>query len=305
MKTIFLHLILYASFILPQQFTNVEIVNLTNEINEKLFYPILSPDGLYVYASSEDYSKIYRINLDSKQLELIIEEAGAGYQFSFSNSGDKIFYRTTLIANGRIYSALKVFNLTIKESTLIEDYKRFVSPPTIDQNDNMIYTIEDNINVLSSSYEKTFSSSPYVTIENQIIALYQNDEKKLLKPLGDGNYIWVSVSPDGEKLLFTFAGFGTYISDLNGNIITELGYANAPKWSPDGNWVAFMNDKDDGHHYVSSEIFVVNINNAERIKLTDSSHGIAMYPNWSSDGKKIIFNNDEGEIFVIKLNEEY
>ena len=34
---------------------------------------------------------------------------------------------------------------------------------------------------------------------------------------------------------------------------------NYPNWSPDGKWIVYMNDTDDGHVVVGSEIKATNI----------------------------------------------
>jgi Tol biopolymer transport system component len=141
---------------------------------------------------------------------------------------------------------------------------------------------------------------PVVTTEKGNLVIHQDGEKRILKPLGEGHYIWPSLSPDKKRLLFTKSGDGTYISDLNGNIEVSLGYANAPQWSPDGRWVSYMDDKDDGHQYLSSEIYITSIDGETRYQLTESK-SIDMFPSWSPDGTKIAFHTTRSEIYLIHL----
>jgi Tol biopolymer transport system component len=126
----------------------------------------------------------------------------------------------------------------------------------------------------------------------------------ILAPLGEGNYIWPSVSPDGTKLLFTRAGKGTYFYDLQGNILANLGHANAPQWSPDGKWILFMKDYDNGTDVKSSDIFAYNLLNSQTTQLSDTKDIHEMYPQWSSDGQKVIFNSADGKIFLMELKAE-
>ena len=135
------------------------------------------------------------------------------------------------------------------------------------------------------------------------LSLYRKNDIKKLSPLGEGHYIWASVSPDQQKILFTLAGRGPYICDPDGNILYDLGYAHAPKWSPDGQWILYMVDKDDGHQYTSSEIYVTSLDGRKRFRLTEESL-IALYPNWSPEGMRITFHSEKGEIFLVQLSYE-
>ena len=58
--------------------------------------------------------------------------------------------------------------------------------------------------------------------ENLDLDLYRNGEKVVLKPHGDVNYIWSSLSPDQTMILFN-TKFGTAVCDLNGKEITGRG----------------------------------------------------------------------------------
>ncbi|MCK4295874.1 MAG: PD40 domain-containing protein, partial [Candidatus Marinimicrobia bacterium] len=119
--------------------------------------------------------------------------------------------------------------------------------------------------------------------------------------LGEGQYIWLSISPDKSKLLFTLAGRGTFITDLNGNALIELGYANAPMWSPDGNWVVYMVDEDDGYRITASDIYAVSSDGKEKVQLTNTQNTIEMHPNWSPSMDKIVFDTIEGNIMLIEV----
>lgn len=121
-----------------------------------------------------------------------------------------------------------------------------------------------------------------------------------MAPVGDFFYIWVSVSPDGSRLLFTAAGKGTFVTDLEGNIIKELGYLNAPTWM-NNNWVLGMNDQDDGHKITSSDIIAVHLPSESRKNLTGGSDEIALDPKASISADRIVFQNGVGDVFIMKI----
>jgi hypothetical protein len=122
-----------------------------------------------------------------------------------------------------------------------------------------------------------------------------------LAPLGDYFYVWASLSPDGEKLLFTAAGKGSYISDLEGNIISELGALNDPTWI-NNQWVLGMDDRDDGHQVETSDVISVHVSSGLRKNLTAGSQVIAMYPRASRAANRVAFRNPQGELFTMKIN---
>ena len=140
-----------------------------------------------------------------------------------------------------------------------------------------------------------------VYIRDRKIVLVTDGREKILEPLGEGIYVWPSLSPDGQRLLFTKAGEGTFISDLNGNIIEDLGYANAPQWSPDGEWIAYMKDIDEGHRFVESDIFIRSTADSETIKITNTTDTIEMHPSWGNENRRIVFTSAKGQIFMAEL----
>ena len=59
------------------------------------------------------------------------------------------------------------------------------------------------LNAETASYRKTASDAAIrVDNENLDLNLYRNGEKVVLNPHGDANYIWVSLSPNQEMILF-------------------------------------------------------------------------------------------------------
>lgn len=139
------------------------------------------------------------------------------------------------------------------------------------------------------------------TFENHL-TLYENGKEKKMMPSGEGNYVWASLSPDGEKILYNKAGEGTFICDLNGKILAELGYANAPEWSPNGRWIAFMKDYDDGHFITESEIWIASADGKEFRQLTKTEDKIEMYPRWAPDNRALVFHDLSGTLYRMKLH---
>jgi len=158
-----------------------------------------------------------------------------------------------------------------------------------------------NLSAATSGKLEKLSKNIGIYIENRKIVLIKDGEKNLLEPFGKGIYIWPSLSPDGTKLLFTKGGKGTYISDLQGNILQEIGYANAPKWSTDGNWLVYMKDHDDGTDFTASDIFVYSVKDKKEYRITATDDRIEMYPSWNEEMTKIVFETTIGIIYIAEI----
>ena len=136
--------------------------------------------------------------------------------------------------------------------------------------------------------------------ENLDLNLYRNGEKVVLNPHGDVNYIWVSLSPNQEMILFN-TKFGTAICDLNGKEIINLGLDfDAPVWY--GNdYVVGMDDNHDGYFYTESSIMMASVDGKMVQRLTQPE-GFGMYPNVDAKSGRIVYNTEDGDIRMLQLN---
>lgn len=138
------------------------------------------------------------------------------------------------------------------------------------------------------------------TTGKQMELVSPNADPVVLAPAGDHFYIWVSLSPDKKQLLFTAAGKGTFISDLHGSILKELGYLNSPTWM-NNQWILGMKDLDDGHQVKSSDIITIHVPSGIRKNLTTGSDEVALNPRASEAADRIVFHNMKGEVFTMRI----
>ena len=135
--------------------------------------------------------------------------------------------------------------------------------------------------------------------ENLDLNLYRNGEKIVLKPHGDVNYIWSSLSPDQTMILFN-TKFGTAVCDLNGKEIINVGNVNAPVWF--GNdYIVGMNDQHDGYYFTSSNIVIASVDGSERQELTDPEE-MGYYPDVDAKSGRIVYHTEKGQIRLMQLN---
>ncbi|MGC9363089.1 MAG: TolB family protein [Fidelibacterota bacterium] len=297
-------------FLLPVFGLQAQRIDVTGTViipteESRYMAPQFSPDGDKILFTEFGYKGLWLYDLKHKALTQINAYAGAGYEPAFTEDGKKVVFRVDEYRKMRRYTALAVQTLGDQQVKYLSEKTRHLSPVLHLEPNRVLAVAEKRIQAYSLELAKPVQSvkshAPLVYIEDQNIALFQNGELRLLAPLGKGNYIWPSLSPDHNRILFTIAGRGSYISDLDGKIIAELGVARAPRWSPDGKWVVCMVDEDDGHVITASDLWVVGAAGAPRIRLTHTTNRIEMHPNWSPDMSKIAFDTEDGQIGYLTI----
>ena len=140
----------------------------------------------------------------------------------------------------------------------------------------------------------------YVWSDGVNLYIFRNNKTEILNPVDGANgYVWATVSPDQKMILFTAAAKGTFVCNLNGEIVADLGFLNAPAWY--GNdYVVGMQDRDDGSFVTESKIVMKNLKGTVE-KVLSTPEQIAMYPTASEKAAKISYNTTAGDIWVVEL----
>jgi dipeptidyl aminopeptidase/acylaminoacyl peptidase len=107
------------------------------------------------------------------------------------------------------------------------------------------------------------------------------------------------VSPDGKRVVYTVneavmtadkSEFVTqiWLANLASKQNTQLTYGEKsstnPKWSPDGNWLAFTSNRKDNRN----QLYLLSMNGGEAEPLTDGKSGVVNFA-WSPDGRSIAY----------------
>jgi Tol biopolymer transport system component len=275
--------------------------NLTRTSREEYAISGVSPDGRYILTTSPDFQGLMIMDLRRRNMQKIADDAGAGYEPVFSSDGRKVFYRSDEYRNLRKYSSLYEYDMEEGTRSLVEPASRRLGSPVI-SGDKLIYSVEG---VQKSSYplkaENSMSqNNVYVILEDLVPFLCMNGVKKAFKPSGEGNYIWVSLSPDMTKVLYNYNGRGTYVADTSGMILADIGRLDAPKWINDY-LIAGMNDRDDGSKVLSSDICCYSLRSKKLYNLTGTADIIEMYP-WPLPGEsRIAFQTQNGGLFLMHI----
>lgn len=306
MKELLLFFLIIAAQLFAQNVTVLQDAAVTELKDGKFYYPTVSPDGKSLLFTSQSYKGLWSKDLSTGRVTRISNAAGAGYEPGFSAVSGELIYREDKFIKGKRFSSLISFDAAAKKRTVLEEGVRDLKLYRDHSNAFKKYVKENEVRstIKETMLQKSAAPERIVYIQDSKMVLAENNTKKVLQPLGEGNYIWASLSPDKTKLLFTYAGKGTYVTDLEGRLLNKIGYANYPSWSPDGNWVLFMKDLDDGVKLISSEIHIVSLKTGKYFRLTSKKEVVSVFPKWGVSNTEIFYNTDSGQIRKIKLKYE-
>lgn len=265
-----------------------------NTGNNAAYFPVLNRTGDKLLYSSGAYSGLTLYDLKTNTGTTITTEAGAGFEPVFDLANNRIFYRYSTFENGRKLDGMASYDPGSGKNLEMLSPRRELRQVR-SYNNGFLVAAEKQI--LKVTFGRTTNEDLYfVTTEDLKMVVVKNGRKTYLNPLNmdESRYIWVSLSPDNTKILFTAVGKGTYICDINGKILHTLNYLNAPVWY-DENHVAGMVDKDDGHVITSSTVQLVNIRSNARTQVSRNGE-MAMHPSASTG--KIAYHTTDGKIIV-------
>ena len=102
----------------------------------------------------------------------------------------------------------------------------------------------------------------------------------------EGTWMSLDVAPRGDAIVFDLLG-DIYRMPISGGaataITTGLGYDSQPSISPDGEWIAFISDRDG-----KDNLWVAKIDGSDPRKLSSHARTRVVSPQWSPDGVYIV-----------------
>ncbi len=310
MRTILITLLWLAFSVMSLQAQNTirveKIQTLTTPEQGLFFYPKLTPDGKKVLFTGPQFTGLYVLELGQNQIKTLNKEPGAGYEYQIGPDGAFVYYRTSTFVNYKKYYTLKKQSLSDAQTQVLEKQVRELTTPRMAQNEIFYLKEKQAVQkaVIPLLKKANAKEKAAVFADDGKMILVVNGETAELAPLGYGMYIWPQISPDGQRIVFTFGGDATYVCDLQGRILAKIGYANAPVWSPDGKWIAYMVDHDNGDYFTDSEIFISSADGKTKVQITNTPHIIEMYPDWGGKMNQLVFASNRGQIFLATLSLE-
>ena len=257
----------------------------------------ISPQGDYVLVTNATNDGLSKYDMKTGATTVVTDARGAGRDVKIAADGQSVVYRELTFKNHLRDTEVKQANLATGEKKQLVKPSRNIEGVAID-NAAAVVVNKGKASAKALGATKAKAAAPVLSIKNRQLMITDNGKTRTFSPNGQQfSYIWPSLSPDGNKVLYYVCGRGAYVADLKGHIIAELGQIRAPKWYND-EIVVGMNDKDNGEVVTSSSIVAATLYGV-RQTLTDSSV-IAMYP--YTNGEKIAFSTANGEAYVININ---
>ena len=103
-----------------------------------------------------------------------------------------------------------------------------------------------------------------------------------------GSWMSLDVSPDGQTIVFDLLGdiYSIPISGGKAKRITKgMAFDSHPKYSPDGESIAYVSDKSGGNN-----IWIRNLNTKDSIQITKEKDNQTAFADWSKDGDYLIIS---------------
>jgi len=108
-----------------------------------------------------------------------------------------------------------------------------------------------------------------------------------------GNNLRPAWSPDGRSIAMASDRFGPtriYVMNADGSEPRFLhNKGRMPSWSPDGSRIVFVSDRDNGKDLYGEDLYVINADGSNLVRVAVTLIGGASWPAWSPDGRQIVF----------------
>jgi Tol biopolymer transport system component len=264
-------------------------------------HPQFSPSGSSVFFTNQDGNGIWEYSIKNRTTRQITGDMKSGLAYSISPDGRSLVYRRTQPDKGKQGRKQDIVLTSLtKRSTSIVASGPDVSIPTFSDN-APVYSVRSQ----TVGLRKTSGRNEVVVlgIENTKIAMSVNGTKVMLDPIGNGSYIWPVLSPDKQQLVAYDMSKGAFVCDLKGNVQSILGRRDAPQWTRSGKWIVYMDDKDDGHTLISSDLVAVSPDGKSVVQLTSTNAIMELDPHCSPTENKIICSTSDGGVLLLEYEE--
>ncbi len=256
---------------------------------------ILSPDGNSIALSDLDGS--LKVVDRRSGTARTISRTGSMMDLAFTADGI-VFREASTDGQRRRHVAVKSYRLSDGRTTELVAPSRNLQTVAVGS-DGSVLAVESGRMYAAGNAVSAEAVRPVPSIDHGLLYLNYGSTRTAVCPLGtDGmSYLWPSVSPDGNSLLFFAAGYGTYTCSLDGSNLRHLGWLYAPVWY-DNSTVVGMRTANNGVVTTEGHIIATAADGSASQTLTEDNL-IAVLP--SATPGQISFTTTEGEMYIMNV----
>jgi hypothetical protein len=282
-----------------------------DDIQIKLQQPVPSPDGQTIALTTSTYSGIWLIDRNGDNLRQLSDDPNVGFGLKWTADAERIVARTSRIDQRRRSFAVVEYDMDGIRTDLSEFVAQMPATPVVagPQSDVIIATQRRVEPVATQRTRRTaINSATRATAHanGQMIWLWDTSGNLTDTfnpfPSEDTQYLNAVASPDGSFIAFEVYGGNLFVLNTGSGELTDHGIGYRPSWSPDGNYITFMRNTDDGYRFLSGEIIAASADASESTVLHAGTLNIPTNPMWDSVSNRVYFNYvDTGSILYIEV----
>ena len=279
--------------------TSVQRLDVPSDENKVAQAVAISPQGDYLLLSTDTKQGLVKWDFATSRSQVLTDDAGTGSDVFVSEDGKQVVYGQVSFSNKRRQEAVKSIDLSTGKKQTIVKPTRDLQGIAVEKSTVATIT-RGQLKTKALSGKETEMSRPLLTKHHLKLFITRNGMTTQLAPNGvDERYIWASLSPDGNKVLYYVSGHGTFVCDVDGSNVIAMGNLTAPKWW-DNNTIVGMDEVANEYTVLASSIVARTLDGQVQ-KLT-SDDVIATYPIPSAQAGKIAFSTPDGKIYLITVD---
>jgi len=287
--------------------------------------PTWAPRGDLIAASAVDGNSLWILGVDSLPPRQVVTGESIGGAYTWCLDGRCLVYREAEIHGRRRLWRVRALHV---RSSLVYDIlgpAPRVSPPRWDPSSKTLtFTVRGKPRLFRlamsdtglvaepltlDSWAKQAGSGTLVFERNGGLDVAVAGKAKLIHfalPSG-GQILNPAVSPNGKQVAFeSTSGDSLFLLDLVTGRLRSLGVGHAPAWSPLGDYLACVVQREDGLRTLSSELVLVDSRNGKRLQITNTPDRLEGHPSWSPDGEKIVYHEErDGKLYLAEFTHVY
>lgn len=254
----------------------------------KCYFPQIDRSASKVLVSPTDASWLGLVDLTTGEVTTVSDSGLPGFDARFGHDG-KVYYVATERHEG---------NLLYRTGMCYDPKSGRTHQVLAPQHGQVVVVPTTKSTAIAGEHESYhLNKGTSVFARGNKLILTQKGKATALQPVKDCvGYLWASLSPKGDKIVFRASGKGLYVIDLQGNILATMGYYMMPSWLDNDHIVAMNGSNGIVHEHKGSVLVVLNADGSGVQEITDKDTE-AIQPMVSGD--KIVYTTKGGTVHIM------